>query len=563
MKTLLVVLSMISVSALARIPDQKIHLSARGQQVVATIDQGYHFNVEAPAALQSMDGKISVAPTTKKEKNLVFDADKVQGQEFTVDFYVCDDAKTVCESHGGTYQIVAGELKTQGVDKALPGTAKPQAAPAPTVQNGVKFNAHGFIVDDLDAALKKAKAQHKKVLADFRAPWCPACIRLETEVFDQKNFQTATRDLIKVSLNVDLPANKPLAERYGAKAIPTLVLMDAGGNELYRSLDYKPAALLAGEIRAAVKNEKWTYEQLKKKAEAGDAKAALVLGRREFKALDYQEAFRWLSKTQEEGLMKASSEVGLWSAKSDQDEKQIPGYLEVLKRNANLFGDSYDAIQWRNEWAKKAGESKAAPADEIKNVVIVNVQKIDGLLESEKKRTAVFRENMIGDFTGFEKSELLSQKIESMKILAAGSEAPNVRELSVEIAALKLDVERPGEILMAQGYLDQVGDKAQIVSWLEKLIKADPNNYVYHRRLARFYLNEKDYAKALAPAQKSAELGTDLALQNLELLAKVQKGLSQKSEAQKTVQKALSLPEAKLEANQKAVKSLEDLKKTL
>ena len=563
MKALILIAIFSCQTVWARISDDKVHLNVKGTKVVGSVDKGFHFNVEAPAALQSMDSKVSVAPEKKAEKEIIFDTAKLEGQPFTLDYYVCDDAKTVCEQHGGQFQIAAGELKTLGVDKSMP-MAKPAAvSPAKKKEVAAKVNAHGFIENDLEAALKQAAKQKKKVLVDFRAPWCPACIRLETEVFGQKSFQEATKDVIKVSINVDLNDNKALTDQYSAKAIPVLVLMDANGQELYRSLDFKPTDVLAPELKAAIKNEKTTYAQLQKAADKDDKTAILDLGRREFKALNFEQAFKWLSKTNDEPLMRANAEVSMWSERAEKDEKQGPAYLEVLKKNIALFPDSLESISWRNEWAKKSNEGKTALAPEVKEVLRTNSQKISNLLSDEKARAQTFKDTQLGDYSRFEKAELLSQNVDNISLLSPPDEKKAKEDLAAEVKKMDLTVKRPGEMLMAMGYMDQADEKKAVVEGYEKLIKAHPEAYVYYRRLARFYLKEKDYAKALPPAQKTVELGTDLPLQHLELLAKVQKGLSQKAEAQKTVAKALALPEARIEKNQKTVKALEELNKTL
>lgn len=565
MKAFILIAIFSSYSAWARISDDKVHLSVQGTRVIGTIDKGYHFNAEAPASLSSPDGKITADPEKKEEKQIVFDTAKVAGQPFTLEYYVCDDAKTVCEQHGGSYQIVQGELKILGVDKSMPGAKEPvvpRVLPKKKVFQA-EVNAHGFIENDLEAGLKQAAAQKKKVLVDFRAPWCPACLRLETEVFGTKSFKAATRNLVKVSLNVDLLANKPLADQYSAKAIPVLILMDAHGQELYRSLDFKPADILSAELKTAVKNEKYSYAQLQKDAAKDDKKAILELGRREFKALNYEEAFKWFSKTNEEPLMRANSEVSLWSDRTDKDEKQNSAYLDVLKKNIGLFPDSFESIVWRNEWAKRMNEGKPSLAPEVKEVLRTNSQKISNLLSDEKARLKAFKENGIGDYSHFEKAEILSQNVDNIGLLSPADEAKAKQDLAAEVRKVETSVARPGQMLLALSYLNQAGEKKDVVEGYEKLIQAHPEAYVYYRRLANFYVKEKDFAKALPMAQKTVELGTDLPLQHLELLAKVQKGLAQKSEAQKTVAKALALPEARIERNQKTVKSLEDLKKTL
>ena len=77
--------------------------------------------------------------------------------------------------------------------------------------------------DDYDAALKKAAAERKLVLADFSgSDWCGWCKRLDREVFDTDEFRTrAARDF--VLLMVDSPNDKSLLSEGAAKRNPELV----------------------------------------------------------------------------------------------------------------------------------------------------------------------------------------------------------------------------------------------------------------------------------------------------------------------------------------------------
>ena len=64
---------------------------------------------------------------------------------------------------------------------------------------------------DVDAALKQAKKEGKDVLMDFTgSDWCGWCIRLNKEVFSQKEFLPAvTKNFVLVEL--DFPRKKQLS----------------------------------------------------------------------------------------------------------------------------------------------------------------------------------------------------------------------------------------------------------------------------------------------------------------------------------------------------------------
>lgn len=99
----------------------------------------------------------------------------------------------------------------------------------------------GF-TDDFDAALKSAEKSGKKVLAVFTgSDWCIWCKRLDSEVLSQPGFtDSAVKSFELVFL--DFPQdkslvsektakrNQELAEKYGIKGYPTVLVLDSKGD---------------------------------------------------------------------------------------------------------------------------------------------------------------------------------------------------------------------------------------------------------------------------------------------------------------------------------------------
>ena len=111
------------------------------------------------------------------------------------------------------------------------------------VAAGVFAMPEGF-TDDWDAALKKATAENKTVLALFTgSDWCIWCKRLEGEVLSQKSFSD---EVVKtfVPVFLDFPKdkslvpeatakrNRELAKKYAVRGYPTVLLLDAKGEVL-------------------------------------------------------------------------------------------------------------------------------------------------------------------------------------------------------------------------------------------------------------------------------------------------------------------------------------------
>jgi thioredoxin 1 len=68
------------------------------------------------------------------------------------------------------------------------------------------------------------------VLYDFWATWCPPCREQKPIIEELKSDYAGRVDVVAV--NVDEQGE--LAKQYGIKVIPTLVLLDAAGNEVER-----------------------------------------------------------------------------------------------------------------------------------------------------------------------------------------------------------------------------------------------------------------------------------------------------------------------------------------
>lgn len=106
----------------------------------------------------------------------------------------------------------------------------------------VAFGAEGWLTD-FEAARKQALEKNLPILADFSgSDWCGWCIKLDNEVFSQDAFKEYAKENLVLFL-ADFPNSKPqpeevqkqnkaLAEKYGIRGFPTVLLFDAEGNVL-------------------------------------------------------------------------------------------------------------------------------------------------------------------------------------------------------------------------------------------------------------------------------------------------------------------------------------------
>ncbi|MGN0833594.1 MAG: thioredoxin family protein [Kiritimatiellia bacterium] len=112
---------------------------------------------------------------------------------------------------------------------------------------GAKTSTPVGWTDDYDAALKKAAAEKKFVVADFSgSDWCGWCKRLDREVFDTETFRKDATNRF-VLLMIDTPAdqsllsakakaqNPALVKKYAIRGFPTVLMLDSNGKVVHRT----------------------------------------------------------------------------------------------------------------------------------------------------------------------------------------------------------------------------------------------------------------------------------------------------------------------------------------
>lgn len=98
-------------------------------------------------------------------------------------------------------------------------------------------------VTDFAKAQKQAAAEKKPMVLNFTGSnWCGWCIRLDKEVFSQKEFvDYAKENVVLVKLDFprgkELPAaekkqNEDLAEKFGIQGFPTIIVLDSAGKKI-------------------------------------------------------------------------------------------------------------------------------------------------------------------------------------------------------------------------------------------------------------------------------------------------------------------------------------------
>jgi thiol:disulfide interchange protein len=90
---------------------------------------------------------------------------------------------------------------------------------------------------DIAAALKKARAEHKRVLLDFGGDWCGDCQVLDIYFHQSPNADLLAKHFVLVHIYIGhMDRNLDVPKKYDVpinKGVPALAVLDARGKLLY------------------------------------------------------------------------------------------------------------------------------------------------------------------------------------------------------------------------------------------------------------------------------------------------------------------------------------------
>lgn len=118
---------------------------------------------------------------------------------------------------------------------------------APVAKEPVPFG------HDYETAEAAAKEQRKPLFVDFETTWCGPCKQMDRMVYTKQPVVSAAASVVPVKVDGD--ARDDLAKRFGVKAYPTMILLDADGKELRRAVGYQSVAQMVEFLSAPVKND--------------------------------------------------------------------------------------------------------------------------------------------------------------------------------------------------------------------------------------------------------------------------------------------------------------------
>jgi thiol:disulfide interchange protein DsbD len=98
------------------------------------------------------------------------------------------------------------------------------------------------------SAIDEAARNHKLLFVDFYAEWCGACKTMDRTTFKDPTVRNALERFVFLKVDADLRLET--ARHFKVIGMPTLVVLNASGEEIYRQVGPIGAARLTRELSA-------------------------------------------------------------------------------------------------------------------------------------------------------------------------------------------------------------------------------------------------------------------------------------------------------------------------
>jgi thiol:disulfide interchange protein len=105
---------------------------------------------------------------------------------------------------------------------------------------------------DLAGALARAGSENKLVMVDFYTDWCRWCQVMDEKTFSNEAVQTELKRMVVVKLDAERDG-RDAARRYRVDGFPTMLFLDAKGQEVGRVPGYLPPEPFLEELADVLK----------------------------------------------------------------------------------------------------------------------------------------------------------------------------------------------------------------------------------------------------------------------------------------------------------------------
>lgn len=471
-------------------PQESLILPMMNQYVVNEVIKirpvkAHHFNLKA---FNSCNSKKPVK-ATEQEINCQFN----EAGKYKVSVYICDDAKTYCK-----FQFIHVEITApRGYRAALKKHVSSNILYVPKVEIHAPAS---FIKNKTEYAINQAKKENKLLFIEFAAHWCPACNMLAENVFETELFTKATKDMVKLIVDVDSDISWELKDKFKVGGYPTTVIATPQLSEVGRVVGYRsPAAMVNWvEQMKTLENEPMDFviskvSQLKPSKDAPEFKAeyqakVMRLAMWHYERDELKEALVYFQQIDSLEARKMALMTELKIKKDDT--KQAASILTQLIKD---FPQDVNMASW------------------LSQITDLNGKDAQKVVEKNSAQALSWAANPNLESTDFSKTDIYYMVAEAFDSVEQPGEArANYKKCADEFEALsKLSkLKSPRGALMEQAFCStKAGDNKKAIDIFGKLAQQYKTefafNYYYARALQQD-LNNKEALKFASRAYENA-----------------------------------------------------------
>jgi thioredoxin-related protein len=189
--------------------------------------------------------------------------------------------------------------------------------------------------------LQKAKDQNKIVMIDFITDWCIWCKHLDMRVYNNKEVvEYANAHQINWKTDAE-KEGKDLAKKYGVSGYPTLVFVDADGNEIDKIVGFYPAPDFLENIKKInERKSSMAYLQSYYDNNKTDLKANLDLANRliaEGKADDAKKYLTFIIQTDASNAAGYTDDAEILMTMMEVKDKKADAYITDVTAVLNKY----------------------------------------------------------------------------------------------------------------------------------------------------------------------------------------------------------------------------------
>ncbi len=226
---------------------------------------------------------------------------------------------------------------------------------------GIEFE-HGTF----DEALAKAKAENKMLFMDCYTAWCGPCKHMANTVFPLKEVgDYFNAHFVNLKMDMEKGEGPELLEKYGVKAFPTLLWIDAEGKVIHRIVGGKTTEALLEEAKIARNPEK-NWGSMERRFKNGERSIAFLqdyILMAFSKKIDTKEAVEiyYSKRSNDELLNVKDAEIIFVTVKSASDDKfhsllKNKDRFYQLTDTAKVDGFIENTMQSEMKLAQKSGD---------------------------------------------------------------------------------------------------------------------------------------------------------------------------------------------------------------